>query len=158
MEAFPLIRLQDICKRNNVVLAYVFGSVAEGKAGPLSDFDLAVLFSKNVSPEQYPKLESIIADDIKKVVRYDHIDVINLATARNPVLQHRAVLGGKLIFVTDENIRSALQKRVLESYEDTKYLRNTTYERMKKRIQTKDFGTAKFSPRQEAMLQKYVRR
>ena len=43
--------LSEAFERHGVVLAYLYGSQARGDAGPLSDVDVAVLFSPDV-PER----------------------------------------------------------------------------------------------------------
>ena len=42
-------QLNEILEKSGVQLAYIFGSFAKDKVGPLSDLDIAVLFSKEVS-------------------------------------------------------------------------------------------------------------
>ncbi len=46
-------RLRQIFTTHSVVLAYLFGSQAEGKAGPLSDVDIAVLLGPHVARERW---------------------------------------------------------------------------------------------------------
>ncbi|RLC56366.1 MAG: hypothetical protein DRI80_16390, partial [Chloroflexota bacterium] len=52
MEAY-LPQLHDLLARHGVVLAYLFGSQAEGTAGPLSDVDIAVLLGPEVPRERW---------------------------------------------------------------------------------------------------------
>jgi len=47
------IELERIFKKEEVILAYLFGSAARKKVGPLSDIDIAVLFSEKVKKDDY---------------------------------------------------------------------------------------------------------
>ena len=44
--------LAEIFTRSGVVLAYLFGSQARGETGPLSEVDIAVLFSPDISKKK----------------------------------------------------------------------------------------------------------
>ena len=46
---FDTRKLIDVCRRNDVVMIGVFGSMARGEAGEESDIDLIVDFSKRKS-------------------------------------------------------------------------------------------------------------
>ena len=43
-----LPQLKTVFERHGVILAYMYGSQATGKAGPLSDADIAVLFPRGI--------------------------------------------------------------------------------------------------------------
>jgi predicted nucleotidyltransferase len=110
LEAFPYI-----------VLALVFGSVAEGRARPGSDLDIAVAARHALSAEQKMALISALATHTGRPV-----DLIDLNTAGQPLLgqivrHERRVLGsvtqhGQLIsrHLTDQADFMPLHNRVLQ--------------------------------------------
>ena len=133
-------KLNEIFKENQVVLAYLFGSAARGEIGPLSDIDIAILFSEKIKKEDYFEKELRLATEIGKLFKIDRVDIINLETTRSPLLKQRAVLRGKPIFVVDEKKKIALERKILQEYEDTKYLRKVQGDIMKRQIKEGSFG------------------
>lgn len=136
-------QLNKIFEDNDIVLAYVFGSYTRGKISPLSDFDVAVLFSKEVGQKSYFDRELKIAGEIGRVMKIDGVDVVNLATVRNPLLKHNAVFEGEAVFEKDKNIRFITEKITRQEYEDTRHLRETSYKILNSQIKEGTFGTAK---------------
>lgn len=133
----------EVLENQDVTLAYVFGSHASGKVSALSDFDLAVLFSKDVGKEEYFNKELKIAGDIGRIMRIDRVDVINLAMARNPLLKHNAIFESMPILVKDNKVKFNLERIIRQEYEDTKYLRETSYKIMRRQIKNGTFGKPK---------------
>lgn len=136
------LKLNKIFKDSDVVLAYVFGSYARGKVTPLSDFDVAILFSKDVKPKDYFDRELKISGEIGSIMKIDRVDVINLAIIRNPLLKHNAIFEGKAIFVKDKDVRFITEKIIRQEYEDTVHLRETSYRILNRQIKEGTFGTA----------------
>lgn len=103
-----------------VQVAYIFGSVAKGTFGPLSDVDIAVLFTSN-SNEWYEQKMKLM-EGLVWIFGIPKVDVVVLNTAE-PVLAHRAVYEGHPIFVRDETARIRLERKILDMYLDTAFLR-----------------------------------
>jgi hypothetical protein len=148
-------QLNKIFEESGVVLAYVFGSASRGVAGPLSDLDFAVLFSNEVDPGDYFDKELKIAGEIGGLFNIDRVDVINLKTAKSPLLKHNAVFGGKAVFVKDEKRRFALERGIMQEYEDTQYLRSVQHHYLSKHIKEGSFGRGRLA-RKSKYLEKYV--
>ncbi len=151
-------KIRDVLKKNGIILAYVFGSYATEKAGPLSDFDIAVVFSGKVSREYYNEKELNIALQIGDVLKIGKVDVINLKTTRNPLLKHRAIFYGTPIFVKDKKAQFEIEARVRQEYEDTKYLRKKMHDIMGKQAEEGFLGATPLSPAQEKSFLKYAHR
>lgn len=132
--------LNDIFMENNVSLAYLFGSVAKDKAGPLSDIDFAVVFNSDVSKDEQFEKELKLAGELGRFFETDKIDLVNFERASSPVLKHNIVFLGKVIFAGDVKKRFEIQRKTLCEYEDTKHLRSTQYAIMRKHIQEGTFG------------------
>ena len=61
----------------SIDLAYIFGSQAAGKKGPISDFDIAVLFSEpHQSVQRYE-----LTHELNTVLKTDQVDLIVLNNA-----------------------------------------------------------------------------
>jgi len=132
--------LEKIFKKEGVVLAYLFGSAAREKMGPLSDIDIAVLFTEKVKKDAYFEKELHLGVEIEKLLRLERVDVVNLGSAESPLLKYNAVFGGKLIFCQDSKKKFETEIKIMKEYEDTKYLRHTQYYFLHKRIKEGKFG------------------
>jgi uncharacterized protein len=98
----------------NVRLAYLFGSQASGKTGPLSDVDLGILFSENVDIQQ---VSSEMASRISKVVHGKSVDIVSLNKA--PVeLAYAVIVQGVCIYRVSEAERVEFEAQVLSKYGD----------------------------------------
>lgn len=147
--------LEKIFKKEGVILAYLFGSAVREKTGPLSDIDIAVLFSSKIKKGDYFDKELHLATMIGRLFKIDRVDIINLETAESPLLKHEAVFGGSLIFAKDKKVRLGIENQIMKEYEDTKHLRETQNEIMRRQIKEGTFGKPIFLPYSK-YLEKYV--
>lgn len=150
--------LAPVFEKNGIVAAYLFGSVSRGAHGPLSDFDIAIFFARDVPLEAYFDMQLKTAYEVGRLVGANRVDVVNLATNRSPLLKQRAVFGGMPIFIKDRKIVSELERKIRQEYEDTKYLRTIRYAYLAKHIKAGVFGKAPLSPAKERAFLKYVHR
>lgn len=98
----------------SVRLAYLFGSQASGKTGPMSDVDLGILFSEDVDIQQ---VLSEIAHRISKVVHGKAVDIVSLNNA--PVeLAYAVIAQGFCIYRVNEAERVEFEAQVLGEYGD----------------------------------------
>ena len=74
--------------RDDVMFAYLFGSVARGDVGPLSDIDIAVMCDD---------CETRIQWDLMELLGREDIDVVNLRTLRSQRLVKDIVQEGVLL-------------------------------------------------------------
>lgn len=91
--------------------AYVFGSMASGRARDDSDLDLAVLVSEPVPVDD---LYAVAADLSAQVGR--PVDLIDFVTAPPP-LQAEILRNGTLLFVDDEHQRATIVMLALGKYQ-----------------------------------------
>jgi len=150
-------KLNKIFKENHIVLAYLFGSAAGKKMGPLSDIDIAVLFSDRIKKEKYFDKRLKLALEIDGVLGVYKTEVICLNEAP-PLLKHRAVFYGISIYVSSPELKREFELRVLQEYEDFNYFLKKSYETTKKHIKEGVFGRAPLSPKAERSFSKYVSR
>lgn len=96
-----------------VVAAYLFGSMAAGGEGPMSDVDIAVLCSGRVRSQFDLKMR--LHADLCRVLKRNDIDLIVLNSSSNLVLQEEIVRNGLLIFDGDTEAREEYEVRAIHS-------------------------------------------
>ena len=99
-----IARLKEyFAKRPEVAVAYLFGSVARGKARPGSDIDIAVLFVEQMSPfDRFEKTLNIAVELEGLLLR--EVDIIDLESA-DPYFIHQVMLHKILILDKDTQRR-----------------------------------------------------
>jgi predicted nucleotidyltransferase len=103
----------------SVLVGYLFGSVAEGRDGPLSDVDVAVLLAADPDRE----IEGRLLDRLVTELRTDRVDLVSLARAPAP-LRYRVVRGGRRLLCRDEVARERFEVRTVLRYLDFQPLRD----------------------------------
>lgn len=110
-----------------IVAGYLFGSLAHGRAGPLSDVDLAVHRSADfrVAESGWQTYRGDLHAELvhELGLRDDQVDLVVLEEITSSLLAHRATWGGRLIFCRDERVRVKLDARILLEYLDAAPLR-----------------------------------
>jgi hypothetical protein len=113
-----------------VLAAYVFGSVARGTAGPLSDIDVALLVD---SGADHQAVCDRMGDALSRQLGTSRVDVVSLSDAPIP-LRYRVVRDGRL--VTHRDARS-LERFIVETvlhYLDFKPLRDRAFAQLRDAI------------------------
>lgn len=112
-------KLADIFKDYSyLAAAYLFGSCAAEKAGPMSDVDIALLLK-----EPYPKGRELIHEEdylsyrISKVFSIKDIDLIDINN-QGLVFQHTILRTGKLIYDADRDFRIKFEAGVISKFCD----------------------------------------
>jgi predicted nucleotidyltransferase len=96
-----------------IKLAYLFGSRAGGTIGPISDFDIAVLFSKSAPLILRFELEH----KLKKALSSDLVDLVVLNYA--PIeLQYAVVASGDVVYEISFETRVEYEAFTLSRYGD----------------------------------------
>jgi len=128
MEPFSKKLLAGIFKKQKVVLAYLFGSQAKGKVGPLSDIDIAVYFDEKISFDERFALRLRTLGKLMDLFKTNELDLIVLNDAP-PLLAHRILKEGSLIFSDSEDVRLEYEVKAVLKYLDWKpYLDKYTEE------------------------------
>jgi len=112
-------QLNMIFKKQRVILAYLFGSQANGKTGPLSDIDIAVYFKKAITPDERFDLRLKVLGELTDLFKTDDIDLVVLNDAP-PLLAHRILKEGILIFSDNDKKRLEFEVRAILKYLDWK--------------------------------------
>lgn len=117
--------VETLADESAVIAAYLFGSVARGTAGPLSDIDVGLLFAGR-SPGN-DRVRDRTMDDLCRRLRTSRLDVVSLADAPLP-LRYRVVRDGALVLCRDA---AAVERFIVESvmqYLDFKPLRDRAFD------------------------------
>lgn len=102
---------------------YLFGSRAKNIAGPMSDYDFAILLKDDIDPKNYFDLKLRFIDILCKNFKTDKIDVIILNECPL-ILAMNVIEHGKIIVEKDKNYRVAF-----ENYTTKRYLDRLPYEK-----------------------------
>ena len=117
-------KLSKVLRASGAVIGYLFGSYVRGTAGVLSDIDVAVAFSVDMSKENQDNCVENIRAELEKTFGKDKVDVVNLNQINNPLLRYIILLGeGVQLFSEDTSLCSRLIMYARREYEDTAHLR-----------------------------------
>lgn len=111
--------------REEVKLAYIFGSQVHGKIGPLSDYDFAVYFGEVFSPAETFTLKLALLNNLTRALGTDAVDLVILDNLDAPELGYHIISGGKLL-VDREPYKIIVEPRLMNAYFDFKAVRNKT--------------------------------
>ncbi len=126
--------MRQIFAAHGVVLAYLFGSQAEGKAGPLSDVDVAVLLRAQMERKQRFQVQLDLIGALVSLFHRDDVDVVILNEA-TPVLAHEVVQYGRVVYEMDPGTRVDFELGVLRRYVDTAPLRRLQERRLLEHVE-----------------------
>ncbi len=122
--------LTDLLARiPEVRFAYLFGSQAQGKVGPLSDVDIAVSLEESVSPFKF-RLHLI--ELLTRELGTERIDLVPLNEA-SPLMKYEVLRTGRVI-KEDKEKRVDFETRALAEYLDTAYLRRIQRDYIKEQL------------------------
>ncbi|PIT98139.1 MAG: nucleotidyltransferase domain-containing protein [Candidatus Andersenbacteria bacterium CG10_big_fil_rev_8_21_14_0_10_54_11] len=130
--------LSEIFARHPVAAAYLFGSTARQTDAPQSDVDIAVLFAEGAGLSSLER-QSRLANQVEQALQRE-IDIVDLAETTSPLLRHRAVLRGELLYCSNDAARQRLECAVLHEYEDTRHLRAVQDRALARHIKDGSFG------------------
>jgi predicted nucleotidyltransferase len=125
--------VSDLFANNNVVLAYLYGSQSRDESGPLSDVDIAVLFTPNLSKQARFRHVLTLGYELGVILKRDDVQVVDLQEAP-PLLRHRVYYDGRLLYCPDDAIRVKFETTALRDYVDTAPLRKLKEKYLYKRF------------------------
>ncbi len=122
-----------------VVAASLIGSQASGRAGPLSDVDIAVWLAPELDLDQRHERQLELLRAASEALGTDEVDLVVLNDS-TPLMRHRAMRDGIRLVERDREARVRLEARGLLDYLDTAPLRATLAEGVNRRIAEGRFG------------------
>lgn len=109
--------IKDILEKNGCLFTYLFGSQVTGDTGPISDIDIAVFLKEELDLGERFKRRLDIQEDLAKFFKSESIDIVVLNDAY-PLLEHRILRQGKLIFSVDNKKRLDYETKAIMRYLD----------------------------------------
>jgi predicted nucleotidyltransferase len=107
-------------QQRDVVAAYLFGSVARGQAGHLSDVDIAILLDSDLGSEESVERQLQLMVELDDFVdREVQVTILNRAA---PLLAYRVIRDGILLHEQSRPERVAFKVRTMKVYFDVKSL------------------------------------
>ncbi|MBI4826303.1 MAG: nucleotidyltransferase domain-containing protein [Nitrospirae bacterium] len=103
--------------KEDIFLAFVFGSAASGRLTKESDVDIAVLCRR--MPDFHEVLN--ITGEVSEIVNKE-VDVVILNDS-SPVIRMQVLKNGRLIKRKDDAIYNNFYVRTVKEYDDLKYIR-----------------------------------
>ena len=117
-------RLVPVFRKEPIAVAYLFGSVAAGKATKESDIDIAVLAESALSKDERHDLWIRLYDLIEKALGYpDQKTDISVLQDTSTLLQMNAINAKCVLFEHNRSERILYEFRVWQRYEDEAYRR-----------------------------------
>jgi predicted nucleotidyltransferase len=105
----------------DVAAAYLFGSLAEGRASPRSDVDIAILLAGAPDLLAAGERQLALMGELEQYADRE-VDVVMLNTAP-PILQHQVLRNGRLLYEGNLKDRVEFEVRAGKVYADLKPLR-----------------------------------
>ena len=109
--------------REYVELAYLFGSTAENKRGPLSDVDIGVYFSNRLTKNEKMEKRFELTSELAALLKTDKIDLVSMNDA-SPVINFEIIKPIVPVFVRDEDLKLDVEQKIMSCYLDRKYHEN----------------------------------
>ena len=106
-----------LAKQRDVSVAYLFGSVAAGRARPDSDVDVAVLLNPRAPRGDTLGRRLTLMAELGAALERSDVDVVILDDAP-PLLAHRILSKGRLVFERSRPARVRFQVRTASRYLD----------------------------------------
>ena len=100
-----------------VVIAYLFGSHAVGRAGPASDYDIAVLCAPELSSAEHGRWRLELIGRLIDVYHSDAIDLVILNDAP-PLLRFEVIRVRHVLYNRDDEARVAFEVRTMQEWFD----------------------------------------
>lgn len=112
-------KLRNFLNRQAFVsVAYIFGSLAQGRGGPLSDIDIAVFMDKKLSKKERSKKEIFLINEISSILNTDNFDLVVMNDAPL-LLNYNIIKTGKILKSGKERV--ALETKLMSDYLDRKF-------------------------------------
>jgi len=113
-------------RREEVLLAYLFGSSLRGKRGEKTDIDIAILIDpglfNRLDVTQPFRYEAEMISELILLLKHNLVDLVILNKA-TPLLAYQVIHNGLLLFSRSEDLRIKFEINSLKRHADTKRLR-----------------------------------
>ncbi|TET90379.1 MAG: nucleotidyltransferase domain-containing protein [Methanomassiliicoccales archaeon] len=126
--------LKDLLQKDDSVqTAYLFGSVAKGRSGPLSDIDIAVLLKESLTPRERYEKRILLINEISSALRTDDVNLV-IMNGSPLLLNYNIIRDGKLLESKNESRRVLFETSIMSRYLDRKFYEDMHVREGMKRI------------------------
>ena len=110
-------------EREEVLFAYIFGSLVTKSSNKFSDIDIAIFADmKKIDNREYRYgYQADVLTDLMNLLHTDKVDLVILNYAP-PLLKHRVIYYGELLYSANEKERINFQVDTINRYMDYKML------------------------------------
>jgi uncharacterized protein len=127
-----------LSRQTDVIVAYLFGSVARGQTTPMSDVDIAVLLDVSADPEALLERQITLLTDLEQLARLEvQLTLLNHAP---PLLAYQVIREGVLLHQRSEAERVAFQVKAMKEYFDVQPMLAFHNDALRQRIQEDGLG------------------
>jgi len=112
----------EFCRHRGIKLAVLFGSRAQGKAGPDSDWDIALLLEKHFLPGQdreMSKTKRVLLRDLCAFLETSQVDMVILNLASS-VLKYQVARTGRPLYQKNNSSFAEFASLALRQHEDAR--------------------------------------
>jgi len=112
-------KLESVFDRHDFVrVAYLFGSAAQGKAGPLSDVDVGVFMDKRLDKKKMNRKKLMLVNEISDALNTDNFDLVVMNDAPL-LLNYNIIKNGRVLKPGKERVQ--LETSLMSRYLDRKF-------------------------------------
>lgn len=126
-----------------VDFAVLFGSARTGRLLPVSDVDIGIYVTREVSLDELGDLIDRLERAVKREV---DVVVVNELPRTHPPLAFESVVKGRLLFARDMDRFIEFKTRCMLAYMDTAYLRRQVNEAFRRRVAAGRVGELPHGP------------
>ncbi len=129
--------LKDLLRRKEYVeVAYLFGSKAIGKDGPLSDIDIAVFMKESLNPKERYERKLHLIGEISSILKRNDVNLVVINDSPL-LLAFNIIKDGVVLECKEESRRVLLETSIMSRYLDRKFYEDKYVHRHMKRIAEK---------------------
>ncbi len=115
------MELKEFFQRKKFVeLAYLFGSAAKGKHNKLSDIDIGVYLSENLSQKEKNQKRLELIAGLTTLLKSDKVDLVVMNGA-SAAVNFEIIKANAPIFVRNRELKLDVEQRIMSSYLDRKF-------------------------------------
>ncbi|WP_321211927.1 nucleotidyltransferase domain-containing protein [Methanothermobacter sp. DP] len=105
--------------KDEVRLAYLFGSVADEKEGPLSDIDIGVLLEDKLDRNARARMKLRMISELTSILGSDKIDLVIMNDA--PPQLNYEIIKARRPLTENPTLKVGFEQRILSDYLDRRY-------------------------------------
>lgn len=125
-------------QQNDVIVAYLFGSVARGQTTPMSDLDIAVLLDTSADPQAMLTRQITLLTELAQLAELEvQLTLLNDAP---PLLAYQVIREGILLHERSQTERVVFQVKTMKGYFDVQPMLAFHNDALRRRIREVGLG------------------